>query len=205
MAKRTSLHGMFYSSTAKVAQLLGISQQSASRKLREMRQKGLIELQSSPSGIKARLLDKGIKVLKQDYLELKQLFASPKSRQLSGRAKTGLGEGSYYVSQKGYEKQFVKSLGFRPFPGTLNLVVDEALAQSFIAGIPEIEIRGFRTEKRSFGSIRAFKVLIEGKEHGAIIVPERSSHPSNEIEVIAPSWLRKKFRLKEEGKIKLTA
>lgn len=37
----------------------------------------------------------------------------------TGRVFSGVGEGSFYVSL--YSKKFLEKLGFRPYPGTLNL------------------------------------------------------------------------------------
>ena len=45
---------------------------------------------------------------------------------LTGRVKSGLGEGRYYMSQKGYRAQFAKRLGIDPYPGTLNLRLSRA-------------------------------------------------------------------------------
>ena len=38
-----------------------------------------------------------------------------------------MGEGSYYMSLKGYKKQFKEKLGYEPFPGTLNLKLEDKI------------------------------------------------------------------------------
>ena len=52
-----------------------------------------------------------------------------------------------------------------------------------------------KTEERSFGKIRAFKVLLEGKQSAAIILPERTAHAKNEIELFF--WILRNPWLKE--------
>ena len=44
---------------------------------------------------------------------------------MRGRVVGGLGQGQYYISRKGYRHQFIQKLGFVPFPGTLNIKLDE--------------------------------------------------------------------------------
>lgn len=203
IAKNARLHGTLSSSTAIIAEHLGISQQSVSRKLRGLRDKGLAELDSSPKGINVRLTPKGVSVLKGRYFEMKNLFSLKATESIVGAVKTGIGEGAYYVSRPGYLKQFRELLGFKPFPGTLNLIIDQAALQRFLAGLGEAKLKGFKTKERSFGSISAFRVCV-GKHRAAIIFPERSSHPKNEIEVIAKVSLRAKMNLKEGSKVKVS-
>jgi riboflavin kinase len=202
IAKNARLHGTLSSSTATIARHLGISQQSVSRKLRVLRDNNFVTLDSSPKGINVTLTQTGISVLKSKYFEMKKLFSSKATERIVGEVKTGLGEGAYYVSRPGYSKQFKELLGFKPFPGTLNLIIDQAVLQSFLTGLEEVWLKGFKTKERSFGSITAFRVGV-GKCKAAIIFPERSSHAKNEIEVIAPVSLRAKMKLKEGSKVKV--
>ena len=44
---------------------------------------------------------------------------------IEGEVKSGLGKGSYFMSQEFYSNEFRKNLGFVPFPGTLNVVVSD--------------------------------------------------------------------------------
>ena len=120
IAKSAMLRGTFVSSTAKISVKLGISQQSVSRKLRELQDKGLAEVSASPRGVEAKLTEKGTRLLKSRYLELKQLFEAKHLKSISGSLKTGLGEGAYYVAQAPYVKQFKELLGFKPY---FNLVL----------------------------------------------------------------------------------
>jgi len=198
------LHSVLKTSTAKISKELGISQQTVSRKLRELKESGLIFLNASPSGCSISLTTEGIELLRFQFFSLQKLFQQNKSKVLHGRVKIGLGEGRYYISRPFYLKQFKKFLGFRPFFGTLNLEIDQAELAGFVSAMPFIEILGFETGERSFGKIRAFKVLVEGKQPAAIIFPERTAHKKNEIEVISSLNLRKKFGLKEGSSVSVS-
>ena len=44
---------------------------------------------------------------------------------IEGEIVSGLGKGSYFLSQEFYTKEFEKNLGFIPYPGTLNVIVSE--------------------------------------------------------------------------------
>jgi len=70
-----------------------------------------------------------------------------------GRVVGGLGQGQYYISRKGYRNQFFQKLGFVPFPGTLNIKLDEP----FNPGPHQILIEGFREEERSLGNAGAIR------------------------------------------------
>ncbi|MFA4855676.1 MAG: DUF120 domain-containing protein [archaeon] len=205
LAEQSGLHGSLKTSTARLSRLLGMSQQTVSRKLRELRDYELISLKAEPSGCTVSLAKQGIELLRSQFLALQGIFQAPKKPVLFyGTVKNGLGEGRYYISRPSYLKQFKKVLGFRPFFGTLNLAVDQAELAGFLSGLQPFEIMGFETDERSFGKIIAFKVLAGEKQQAAIIFPERTAHPKGEIELIAPCSLRKKFSLKEGNRVSIS-
>lgn len=204
LALKSGLHGKARTSTAKIASAIGASQQTASRKMRSLEKQGLIELSATPSGCTFSLTGQGIESLRSELSQLQQLFGGKAEKGLRGKVKDGLGEGKYYISRPAYMKQFREKLGFKPFLGTLNLIVSMPELRAFLSGKTPVEIEGFRTEERSFGRIKAFPVLFQG-ERAAIIFPERTAHPENEIEVISATNLRKKYRLKQGSKALLKA
>ena len=112
-----------------------------------------------------------------------------------GRVVGGLGQGQYYISRKGYRNQFFQKLGFVPFPGTLNIKLDEP----FNPGPHQILIEGFREDERSFGGCKCYKIKLNGLE-GAIIRPDRSSYPPDLVEIISTLRLRDELRL-DDGDI----
>ena len=205
IAKHGGVEGEFVSSTSKIANATGLSQQSVSRKLRELAKQQFIALQASPAGVSAKLLEKGKKALLEKYSDLSEIFSKTKAKKIFGTVQSGLGEGKYYLSFKQYVYQLKEKLGFEPFLGTLNFSVDEAELSSFKKALKEIYINGFATKERSFGGLLAMKVKINGKILGAVIFPDRTNLPPDTAEVIAPINLRKKFELKDGDKIALEA
>jgi len=204
LAEEGALFDSIRLSTARIASRLNASQQTASRKLRQLAAEELVELNSTPAGSLVRLTEQGRQALKAKFGRLQLLFDRRKKGKLVGRVKIGLGEGKYYVARKPYLVQFKSLLGFTPFFGTLNLIVDLGKLRSFLAGKQPIHIKGFSTSERSFGSIRAFKVKVEGKQQAGLIFPERTTHQENEVEVIAAVNLRKKFKLREGSRVTIT-
>lgn len=201
IAKKEGLFGSLTSSTLKISKELGISQQTISRKLREMEDNGLIRRSVSPNGVIVSLDKKGRDFLQRNYQELSQVFKSRKTA-VFGAVEKGIGEGTYYVSQKQYQQQFKAKLGFNAFLGTLNLRVDKEELAQFLANGEVIEINGFTTKTRSFGALSCYKIKINQVDC-AIVKPERARHPDDIIEVIAPVNLRDSLKLNDSDKVKL--
>ena len=118
---------------------------------------------------------------------------------IRGRVATGLGEGQYYLSREGYRSQFHEMLGFVPFPGTLNIKLDEPFVPS---GEP-IKITGFSDEDKTFGGCLCYRIKINGIK-AVIVRPERSSYPSDLIEIIAPISLRESLGLSDGDDVEVT-
>lgn len=182
--------------TKKLAFELKVSQQTISRKLRELESKNIIKRFIIPQGTHIFITSKGLTLLKEIYTGLKGIFDI---KTLTATVVSGLKEGHYYMSLPKYKTQFKTKLKFEPYEGTLNLRIDPSLLQPFLADIPPIKIKGFMTKQRSFGAITCYKVKISNI-NAAMIFPERSKHRGI-IEIIAPVHLRKKLKLKEGDKI----
>ena len=104
---------------------------------------------------------------------------------MRGKVSAGLGQGQYFISREGYSRQFLHHLGFVPFPGTLNVLLEEP----FPADPRAIRIEGFQEEGKSFGECKCYRIKLNGID-AAVVRPERSSYPAELIEVIAPVKLR---------------
>ena len=201
LAKSGAMYKEIELSTIKISKDIKKSQQTISRRLIDLEEHNLIERTASTRGIKIKVTEKGIESLKSLYLELKNIFGE-KAFSFIGAVESGLGEGSYYVSLPEYEKQFKEKLGFIPFKGTLNLRVDYATFLQFITSQKKITINGFNRDKRTFGPIVAYKITID-KISAAIIIPKRTSHERDIIEIIAPLKLRSKLHLSDKDKLEV--
>jgi riboflavin kinase len=189
--------------TASLARKLGSSQQTISRKIRELESRGMITRTSHPKGQFVGLTDEGMRLLRKRYLELRDVVERSKGHAISfgGNLVSGSGEGGYYVGQDEYFLQFHDKLGFRPFLGTLNIrlkSVHDINAKNEMEKVKPVVIEGFEKEKRTFGDIRCYPCVINRKIRGTVLIPERTHHPSDVIEVIAPVYIRKALSLKDD-------
>ncbi len=195
-------------STEYLAGKLDLSQQTASRYLMELENKGWIKRTITPEGCLIKITESGIKELNKLYANLRFLMESayPPSVTLEGTVFTGLGEGAYYISKESYRKQFIEKLGFDPYPGTLNLKLTtdyDIKARSELEAYPGIEVEGFRSEDRTFGSVKCYPVTIENSVKGALILALRSHYDASVLEIVAPIHLRNNLKLKDGRKVKV--
>ncbi len=202
IAKKEGLFGSLKTSTLGISKELSISQQTISRKLKEMESKELIKRTASPNGMVISLDNKGRELLQKNYQELNHVFKVKKTS-ITGIIEKGIGEGSYYVSQAQYQKQFKAKLGFSPYQGTLNIRIDKEELTKFLANKEKIDINGFTTKTRTFGKIAAYKIKINNTE-ATIVIPERTRHADDIIEVVAPVNLRDSLKLDDSNKVKIS-
>nr|WP_083805463.1 DUF120 domain-containing protein [Vulcanisaeta moutnovskia] len=123
---------------------------------------------------------------------------------LVGNVVSGLGEGSFYMSLDGYVKQFIEKLGFKPYPGTLNIRLKPEYIKYrlYLDALPGIYIEGFSNGVRTYGSVKCFKASIHGLP-GAILLIERTHHGLDTIEIISPYRLRYELGLKDGDEVEV--
>lgn len=188
--------------TSTLANIIGSSQQTVSRKIRLLEKQGMINRTSHHKGQFINLTDNGMKFLRKRYLDLRDIVERSGEPGVSfgGNLISGSGEGKYYVSQDKYFMQFHDKLGFRPFLGTLNIkmkTLHDLKSKNEIEKTKPILVKGFREEDRTFGDIHSYPCVINRKIRGAVVIPERTHHPSDIVEIIAPVDIRKELSLKE--------
>jgi len=185
--------------TGEIAEYIGVSQQTASRKLISLEKSGELSREGGKIFVTEKAISQVRKLMKEvlDSLEGTPIL-------FSGKVVSGLGEGAYYVGQKPYLKEFDHKLCFRPFPGTLNVSVNEEDIEKrlLLREQKPILINGFKSNGRSFGKIGAYRCSISGAP-AAIVFPERSIHGLQMLEIIAPVNLRKKLNLADGTEVKV--
>lgn len=191
-------------SSVELAKQLESSQQTASRYLLELDKEGMI---TRELGVKKQLImitNIGEEVLQKEYLLYQQIFELTDRVIFKGRVISGLGEGRYYTEQKGYVDQFKETLGFVPYPGTLNVEIEQVEKNKLrlLRDSKAINIGEFKTKNRTFGGVRCFNAEIDGL-NGAIVLPLRS-HYSNVLEFISQYHLRDKLNLNDGDEVKIT-
>lgn len=202
LAKLNASKGI-HITTNQISQILDCSQQTASRKLIELEKKGLIKRERVIKGQKVTLTKKGLEVLRDYYIQLKCIFEERKAVTIKGELLSGIGEGQYYITRTGYTSQFEEKLGFHPYPGTLNVLLErehDLIVLEMLDNCPYIKVDGFTDEGRTFGAVKCYPVSIDGIL-GAILSPLRTHHPKNIIEIIAPVYLRERLDLNDGDEV----
>lgn len=192
-------------STTKLAKLAGMSQQNASRVLEELERAGLIEREKRGNRMTISLTDEAISELRELLVGLLPQLNPPEGPiVVTGSLFTGMGEGAYYMSQRGYSSQFYQLLGFQPYPGTLNVRLTEGKDimnfTKLLAQRPHV-IKGFSSHDRDFEDVLAYTVTIENKIKGAVVRSLRTVYDATVAELIAPVYLRKALCLRDGDKV----
>lgn len=186
--------------TTQLAKILDMSQQSASRHLIELERMKLVKRTKVARRETIQVTEEGARQLNKMFLTLRQIF-EPHKREITieGQVFSGLGEGAYYMNQEGYRKQFVRRLGFEPFPGTLNARVrPEFMNQRrLIDASPFVLIEGFTDGTRTFGPVKCLRARINDEADGALLFAVRTHYGDDVFEIISAENLRKRFKLKD--------
>ncbi len=189
----------FIISSSKLGSTLGVSQQTASRYLKELEDKKLIKRSITPHGQEIQLTTSGISTLNEVCLNLNQKLFK-KRVILKGKIVTGIGEGAYYIKE--YMDKIKERLGFSPFPGTLNLKSSGNFKINMGDGIT---ITGFERDNRTFGEVKCLPVkLSSGKKNinCHLILPQRTHH-TDELEIISKFNLREKLGLNDGDEVEI--
>src|SRR5207237_10657561 len=67
-----------------------------------------------------RLTPKGGEVLRKEYADYQRIYEVKETLTISGTVTSGLGEGAFYMRQRGYKDQFRNKPRFEPQARTLN-------------------------------------------------------------------------------------
>jgi riboflavin kinase len=190
-------------SSGELGRELGVSQQTASRRILDLLDKGLIQRELGARRQMIRLSDDGMKALQTEYADYVSIFEVRDRVSLKGTVVSGLGEGRYYIEQDGYREQFRTHLDMDPYVGTLNIRLageDRGKVQLLrrATGVP---LRGFTQGSRTFGAVKAFHAIL-GDIRCAVVMPQRSHHMDT-VEVISEHQLRTLLDIKDGDVVEL--
>ena len=203
-------HNFVNITTSSLGREIGKSQQSASLHLKELELGGFIERIQSGRKQSIKITNKGFVELSTLHNLLSKLISkSPNSLSIVGTITSGMGEGAYYMSMKGYTKQFKSKLGYIPYPGTLNVQLKEkkfSEAISQLSNYEGVKINSFSDGKRTFGWVKCFKAKINNKIDCELILLERTHHDTTIVEFIAKNNIRKSLKIgkKSNARIKIS-
>ena len=115
---------------------------------------------------------------------------------LVGRAATGIGQGQHFTSLVWARRQFVDKLAIDPFPGTLNLIIDDRASMEIWDHLKDTP--GVRIQNPNDGphdcDARCYPVAIDAQIDAqidaAIVLPEVAGYPPQQVEIIAAIGIR---------------
>ena len=122
--------------------------------------------------------------------------------ELTGTIIRGVGTGGHFVAITGFSRQFERILEGEPFPGTLNILVDEGdypLLErlAILKTANGITIKGFREEGKDYFPAIALHCMVtilppapstgnrEFSIPALVVFPEVTVHPPGILEIIA--------------------
>ena len=191
--------------TSSLGKSIKKSQQAASKHILELENDGFIERIMTGRHLSVKITQKGYSELVKLHSILgSTLSSSPSHLALNGSVISGLGEGAYYMSLNGYTKQFKTKIGYIPFPGTLNVKLNQLQATQIIQQLDDLDsvmIDPFSDGKRTYGWVKCFHATLNNSIKCELIRLERTHHDSSVIELISKNNLRKTTKLKTGSKV----
>jgi riboflavin kinase len=117
-----------------------------------------------------------------------------KTLSLKGEIYSGKGEGAKFIKLAWVKKQMEAKLGFKLFPGTLNLklALDNVMNGKLLKKKAGFEI----VPPSGYCRGRFFMARLSGVEC-AVLIPEVAGYPDNVVEVVASANLREKLSLSD--------
>jgi riboflavin kinase len=185
---------------------LDTSSQTASRRLQALESADLIARETVADGQWIAITGAGERALRGEYDAYRRLFEGGSSVELAGTITGGMGEGKHYISLPGYMEQFGQRLGYEPFPGTLNVELDDESIRrrGAMETLEPIHIDGWEDEDRTYGPCVCYPATVVSDEEydtAHVIAPERTHHDEDQLELIAPGKLREELALDDEARI----
>jgi len=125
-------------------------------------------------------------------------------RKITGKIVSGVNQGAFFTQLDWVQEQCLENLGFKPYPGTLNLEIpDESVA--IIEALQPQEGMELVPPDSNFCSGFVFPIFVEGIS-GAIVAPAADVrlHGKNIIEIISHLGLKKALGVEDGDWISLT-
>lgn len=120
-----------------------------------------------------------------------------------GIVTAGFGKGQYFTELNGYKTQIKKYLNFTLFPGTLNIIIKDADAvYEMLNQLEETKLSNFIHKGKDYGGCKCYTASIEDILC-AIIIPDKTHHKKEILEIIASKNLRTTLNLKNGDTVKI--
>lgn len=206
LANKGAIHSKTTITTRELGEILNVSQQTASRRIVQCVEQGYLNRVHTADGMLLQISDKGREELLYVLSNLEIVFTPPEDEiVIEGSIVTGLGEGAYYIEV--YSSKLKAALGFNPHLGTLNVkITDDEFRKAIgrMKNTPPLVLTGFTHKGRTFGDVICYRVKINRKIEGAVVIAQRTHHSEEILEVVAPVNIRNALDLEDDDKVTLT-
>lgn len=116
---------------------------------------------------------------------------------LAGIIQDGFQKAQSFLGLPAYQERLLNHLGFLPFSGTLNLAVNETDWKQIMQFAHKKTESDFVQNNRLLGGFDLYKIGLVDHSIGAIIVPHKTRHGPQIVEIVAPFSIKRKFNLKK--------
>ncbi len=197
--------------SGQLSKIINKSQQTTSKILIELEKESLIERVKNNKKFKIKVTNQGYEIIKDLKNMIESALDNSKKRiTFKGKIVNGMGEGAYYMSLDGYKKQFKEKLGYVPFPGTLNLKLEDKIymdKKKEMINYPSMCILAdLKTKTKSFGWVKCYPATLNSdiktndkkicQIDSAVLLLERTHHDNSLMEVISPVCIKETANIK---------
>ena len=119
-----------------------------------------------------------------------------RTAKIKGRIVEGLGVGRQFTRVPWVRAQFISKLSIDPYPGTLNLEIEDADDLKKLESLRASQGIEITPEDPAFCCGKCFQVLIGGKIKGAIVFPLVESYPKNKLEMVTSENVKEALSVK---------
>ena len=119
---------------------------------------------------------------------------------LKGKVVKGLGESGKFLAIDWVDRQLNEKLGFSPFPGTLNIMLDDATVQEMLKK-KATERLIHKTE--GFCDAVLFKVVVAEKYECGVVIPLVKGYDGQLLEIVAPVHLKEALHIDDGDEVTL--
>lgn len=206
LANKGAIHSKATITTRELGEILNVSQQTASRRITQCVEQGYLNRIHTADGMILQISDKGREELLYVLSNLEVVFTPPEDEiVIEGAIVTGLGEGAYYIEV--YSSKLKAALGFRPHLGTLNVKISDDESRKAIGRMKNttpLVLSGFTHKGRTFGDVICYRVKINRRIEGAVVIAQRTHHSEEILEIVAPVNIREALKIEDNDKVTLT-
>ena len=123
---------------------------------------------------------------------------------VTGKIVSGEKKGAFFTQLDWVQEQCLEKLGFKPYPGTLNIQIHEEMVP-VIETLPQEQIIELIPPDSNFCTGKVFPVVVEGLP-AAVVLPQEEVrvHGKNIVEIISNVKLKDALDLKDGDTVIVT-